>query len=529
MAYHTEIYLLIFLPLALLSYQLAPKKLRWLALLFDGYVFFFIISKKLIIFLIVTTLSTYFIGCGLARMKLKCQKTLESTSKEDGSKVKKLYKKKEKLLLAGGIVLLLAIIGYLKYYNFFAVNMNGLLAAAGSSFAFPAKKLLLPIGISFYTLQAISYMVDVYWEKIQAEKHLGKLALFLSFFPQIMEGPISMYSQTADDLWKCESLKGENLTHGCVRILWGLFKKMIIADRLYILVQAVFEHYENHHGVVIAAAAVAYTVQLYMEFSGCMDIVIGTGRMFGITLPENFRQPFASRNAADFWRRWHITLGVWLKTYVFFPVSVSGVVKKWNRFGKKHLGKYVTKLGVSALALFPVWFCNGLWHGPRWSYLFYGMYYFIILLAGAALEPVRNKILTVSPLNENAFYWRIPQTLKTWVIIFVGELFFRANGLAAGIKMFQSMFQNFELRKLWDGTFLTFGLDLADYLAIGIGCAIVAIIGMLKERNLFEASDIQKMRLPVRWAIYYSLILAVIIFGAYGAGYQQVDLIYAGF
>ena len=234
------------------------------------------------------------------------------------------------------------------------------------------KTLLLPIGISFYTLQAIGYMADVYWEKIPAQRHLGKLALFLGFFPQIMEGPISMYEQTGEDLWKGEDLRGENLSAGWSRILWGLFKKMIVADRLYVLVKAVFEHYQDYSGSIVVFAAIAYTLQLYMEFSGCMDIVIGSGRLFGVRLPENFCRPFASKNAAEFWRRWHITLGAWLKTYVFYPVSVSRMVKKWNRFGKKHLGKYLTRLGATAMCLFPVWLCNGLWHGPSWHYIFYG-------------------------------------------------------------------------------------------------------------------------------------------------------------
>ena len=139
-----------------------------------------------------------------------------------------------------------------------------------------------------------------------------------------------------------------------------------------------------------------------MEFSGCMDIIIGSGKMFGVTLPENFRQPFFSKSAAEFWRRWHITLGVWFKTYVFYPVSVSGIVKKWNKFGKKHCGKYLTKLGISALCLFPVWICNGLWHGARWSYIFYGMYYFVILLAEVAVEPLRDNILEICHLDKNA-------------------------------------------------------------------------------------------------------------------------------
>ena len=529
MAYHTSVYLFLFLPAALLAYQLTPKKVRWVTLVLSGYAFFWAVSGKLVLYLMGTALVTHYIGIWLSSVKLQYRLAASGLPREESNRIREQYKKKEKKILAGGIILLLSALIYLKYYNFFVQNANFVLEAAGSKFALQTKTMLLPIGISFYTLQAIGYMADVYWGKINGQQHPGKIALFLGFFPQIMEGPISMYSQTADALWEGNSLKGENLSRGSIRILWGLFKKMIIADRLHVLVQAIFEHYENYHGVMIAVAAVAYTVQLYMEFSGCMDIIIGSGRMFGVVLPENFRQPFASKNAAEFWRRWHITLGVWFKTYIFYPVSVSAVVKRWNKFGKAHLGKYLTKLGVSAFCLFPVWLCNGLWHGPKWSYIFYGMYYFAVLFAGVALEPVKNGAVRLFHLNEQAIYYRIPQVLKTWIIIFTGELFFRANGLRAGLSMFRSMFQNFEIQKLWDGTLLNLGLDQADYLAVVAGCMVVAIVGIIKERNLLGEEGIGKLYLPVRWAIYYGLILAVVILGAYGTGYQQVDMIYAGF
>lgn len=529
MSYHTSAYLFLFLPLALLAYQITPKKVRWVTLLAAGYVFSWMVSGKLVIHLIGTSLWSHYIGVWQAWLKSRCHMELEHASKEECANIKKNYKKKERTVLAGGIILLLAILGYLKYYNFFAQNMSQLSATLGRREPLQAKALLLPIGISFYTLQAIGYMVDVYWEKIPPERHPGKIALFLGFFPQIMEGPISMYSQTADTLWKGTSLKGEHLAHGSIRIFWGLFKKMIIADRLYVVVQAIFENYSQYKGAVVAAAAVAYTVQLYMEFSGSMDIVIGSGRMFGIILPENFRQPFFAKNASEFWRRWHITLGVWFKTYVFYPVSMSGIAKRWNRFGRKHLGKHLTKVGISAIALFPVWLCNGLWHGPRWSYIFYGMYYFSILMCGIMLEPVRNKCLEILHINDQMFFWKILQTGKTWIIIFVGELFFRANGLRAGIHMFLSIFRDFDLNKLVDGTLLNLGLDQADFIAIGVGCVVVALYGIVRERNLMGETKLQKLCLPVRWALYYGLILAVVIFGAYGVGYQQVDLIYAGF
>ena len=279
--------------------------------------------------------------------------------------------KRKKRVLKFGIFLLLGIILYLKYRNFFFGNVSKLAMAFRIDWSYRDQQILLPIGISFYTLSAIGYMADVYWGKVKAEYSLVKTALFLGFFPVIVEGPICRWEDVEDTLFKNESVKAENVFKGSYRIIWGLFKKMIIADRLAVLVDKVYVGYESYSGAIILVAAVSYTIQLYMEFSGCMDIVIGSAQLFGIHLPENFRQ------------RWHITLGVWFKNYIFYPVSISKTARKWNKFMRKHLkgnfGKYMARMGIAALALFPVWISNGLWHGPKWNYIFYG---FLLIVYG---------------------------------------------------------------------------------------------------------------------------------------------------
>ncbi len=489
-----------------------------------GYLFFWLLSGQLLIFLLGTTLWTYAVGQWLSMLKMLSEFQARDTDKETAVRIKKSYKKKEKLVLAAGILALLAVLGWMKYYGFVVQNLNRLFGTG-----IQELKWVLPIGISFYTLQAIGYMADVYWDKIRSPLSLKKTALFLGFFPQIMEGPISMYPQTADDLSEGRPLTLENLSMGTVRITWGLFKKMIIADRLNVLVNALFDHYDQYSGVMIIVAAVSYTVQLYMEFSGSMDIIIGSGKMFGITLPENFMQPFFARSASEFWRRWHISLGAWFKTYIFYPVSMSKLVKRWNRFGRKHAGKHMTRVVASAIALLPVWLCNGLWHGPRWSYIFYGLYYFTILMLEVLLEPLKTKVHAALGVGEDSNAVRVLQTIRTWLIIFTGELFFRAISLKAGLSMFGSIFRNFSFQPLRDETLLRLGLDRADFMVIAAGCMIVFCAEILKERKMLDIQKLQNLWLPARWSIYYGLILSVIIFGAYGAGYQQVDLIYAGF
>ncbi len=538
MAYNGWEYLLVFLPIVLLVYQLTPQKHRWITLLLAGYIFFWSVSGKLVLYLIGTTLFTHYIAVWLAWIKAKCRTDTAACEKTEAGVIRKACRRKEKHVLIFGICALLGVLIWLKYYNFFIYNINLVLAHNGSDYGLPVKQLLVPIGISFYTLQAIGYMTDVYWEKVEVFRHPGKIALFLGFFPQIMEGPISSYSQTADQLWEGNALTVDNLSKGSIRIFWGLFKKLVIADRLDVLVGVLFNQYESYQGVMILIAAVAYTIQLYMEFSGCMDMIIGSGKLFGIVLPENFRQPFFSQSASEFWRRWHITLGEWFKTYIFYPVSVSSLVKKWNKFGKKHYGKYMTRLGVSAMCLFPVWLCNGLWHGPRWNYIFYGMYYFVILLGEVAFEPVGKKLRTLCHIHKESLPCCCFRILKTWIIIFTGELFFRADWLSQGMEMLRSAFTgwpalNYEACSRWKDsiyyTMVSLGLDKGDYYVIIAGIIVVAVWDTIKEMKLLGEEGLRRLWRPVRWAIYYGLIMAVLMLGAYGIGYTQVDMIYAGF
>ncbi len=527
MSYDAIFYIFIFLPVCLAVYWITPGRHRWKVLLIFSWAFFFLISRGLLIFLIGASLLTYYTGICLSWFRAEERDRLSGADRAEKKRIKHKYQRCRRGILALGIILLLAVLAYLKYYNFFVRSMDML--PDWLSLHLEEKNLIMPVGISFYTLQAIGYMADVYWGKILPEKNPGRMALFLGFFPQIMEGPICRYSDTAETLYAGKPLRYQNIVDGYVRICWGLFKKKIVADRLAIPVATIFDNYTEYSGVLIAVGAIAYTIQLYMEFSGCMDIIIGSGRLFGICLPENFRQPFCARSAAEFWRRWHITLGTWFRTYIFYPVSMSGCVKRWNQFGRKHLGKHATQIGVAAAALFPVWLCNGLWHGARWSYIFYGMYYFILILAGEAVKPLRDRALAVCRIREEAGYWKAIQTVKTWVIIFTGELFFRADGLRAGLHMFRSMFHDFKLSHLWDNTLLTLGLGKADLAAVAAGCIVAAVVGHLMEKKINILQRLAQAPLPVRWCTYYALILAVIIFAAYGDGYQAVDMIYAGF
>lgn len=509
MGYNELPYLALFLPAALAAYQLTPSAYRKYVLLVFSWLYFFLCSHLLLIYLVGVSLAVYLLGRAMGRTDRRSFR--------------------RKLFCGAGIAALFGGLLYVKYTNFFIRILNGIGSRSGLWGGIPAKKILVPVGISFFTLEAVSYLLEVCWGRAEAERDFCRVALFLGFFPQTLEGPIARYQDTAMQLTKGEGIRLENLRDGAVRIFWGLFKKMLVADRLNTAVGTIFNNYTQYHGAMTAISGVLYALQLYMEFSGVMDIVNGSAQMFGITLPENFRQPFFSQTAAEFWRRWHITLGVWCKTYLFYPVTTSGLTMRWNRYARKKWGKYAARIGISALALTPVWLFNGLWHGPQWNYIFYGIYYLVILLLGEILAPARQAFYAATGFHEDSAFWKLFRILRTWVIIFIGEMFFRANGLRAGLFMFRSMFREFRLRSLWDGSLLALGLDRWDYAVIVLGTAAVFVYDLLKEKNRPLWEIISTKKTPVRWTFAYCLIFAVIIFGAYGSGYQKVDLIYAGF
>lgn len=349
MAYHTTLYLILFLPSAAAVYQITARPYRWYILLAFSLYFYICFGEGLLRYAAAAVVATWISG-----LLIELQ--------AGGKKAQKLW-----LLL--GLGSLLGTLLTLKYSNFFAVNGNRLWGLLFSETPFSVKQIILPLGISFYTLSVAGYLIDVYFGKLQAERNPGKLFLFLTWFPMVMEGPICRYGELEPELFAGKGISWESLCFGIQRIVWGLFKKMVIADRLNVVVKEVYEGYTAYDGAVIAFAALAYTVQLYMEFSGCMDMVIGSSGIFGIRLPENFSRPFFSKNISEFWRRWHISLGGWFKEYVFYPVSLLRSIRSISKRIRKR-NKHWGETAAAAMGLFPVWLCNGLWHGPRWSFIF---------------------------------------------------------------------------------------------------------------------------------------------------------------
>lgn len=528
-SYYSIFYYILFLPLVLIIYQLFPQKKRWFVLLIGSYCFFWSLSGILIIYLLLSTLSIHYTGLWLSSIDNDFHEFTADMEKAEKKKQKKIYQRKKTHVVAFAVIIHIGLILVLKYSQFFSTNINTLFCWLNIPVQIVVPKFAIPIGLSFYTLQAVSYIFDVYRGVIKADKNLGRLALYISFFPQIMEGPICRYSDTAQQLWEGKPITYNNLTLGIQRILLGMLKKFVVADRLNPLIKAVFKSYGSYDGGVIALAAVCYTIQLYMEFSGTMDIVNGTAEIVGVRMPENFERPFFSKTISEFWKRWHITLGTWFRDYVFYPLSMSKLSKRITSKARKKIGNYYGALLAGSIALFTVWFFNGLWHGVGWNYIFFGMYHFVLILCGNIFMPVAIKITDSLKINRNHGIYKLFQMIRTSILVVIGELFFRATDLTAGFAMFYNMVSNMTFASVTNRSVMKLGLDKEDFGIVAVTLIIILVVSILKEKGHHLRKDISGKILPIRWMFYFGLIMFIIIFGAYGPGYIPVDPMYADF
>lgn len=460
------------------------------------------------------------------KTKLACA-NLEKDKKKP---IKEKAKRKKKIIIILTLALNFGILLFLKYFNFFGGNLNSLLSIMNLNLSIPHLDLILPLGISFYTLQATSYAIDVYRGKYKAEKKLGKVALFVAFFPQITEGPIGRFDQLGNQLYEPHSFSYKNATHGIQLIIWGFFKKMVIADRAAIYVNEVFANYTEYSGVIIVLAILLYTLQIYAEFSGAMNIVTGVSQIVGIHLPSNFERPFFSKSVQEFWRRWHITLGTWLKDYVFYSVSCSKLCLAITSGVKKVFKGHIGKLIPAAFALFFVWFGNGIWHGASWKYIFYGLYYYIIMMIGMLFEPITNKIIEKLKINIHSFSYRLWQIMRTTLFVCIGMLIFRAEGLHMAWQMFTSIFTFENIHMLFDGSlFAIEGFKHSDFIVILLSVILLFVVSLFQEKGYKIRETISKQNLLFRWTVYYIAIFSIIIFGIYGEGYSVSSFIYGQF
>lgn len=391
-------------------------------------------------------------------------------------------------------------------------------------------KLATPLGMSFWMVIGIGFLTDVYWGTVKEKTGIFKPALLLGFFPLMTSGPIVRYKETAQDICGGHKFDYERVTFGIQRIVWGCFKKLVISERLAVIVNTVYGDYNAYPGFYIILAMCCFSLQLYTDFSGCMDIVLGAADVFGITLPENFETPFFSKNVSEFWRRWHITLGIWLKEYVLYPVLHSGIFRKFKKACKKALGKKWGERIPLYTGMFISWFLIGYWHGGTWNYIFgVGLWFWFVIVSGEILTPLFHKLAQVLRVNRECFSYKLFQCLRTFAIVSVGLAFFRAPGAKEGVRILMAVGKEWNPYVLFGQNILTLGLDLPDFIVTIAGCLALLVVSILQYRGGSVRKQLAKQNLVFRWAVYLVLFFAVIIWGKYGAQYNAADFIYQGF
>ena len=521
--YTTFSFFLLYFGITWLVYSLVPQKVKWCVLLAGSYVFYFISSKGHIIPMVAASLIVWAIGLALQKLDKTCKLKRKQAEKAEKKAIRAKYNKYKCWVLWLGIISTVSLLLVCKYSNFFIDTTNAIFKSSIAN-----VKIVQPLGISFFVLQAVSYMADVYYGRVEAEKNPFRISLYLSFMLTVVEGPIARYGDLGVQLNTCKYATYEDVSKGFTRVLWGLFKKVVIADRAVILVSAVFDDPEKFNGIGILAGIAFYTLQLYCEFSGVMDVMCGLGSMFGIKVPENFARPFFAKTINEFWQRWHISLGTWLRDYIFYGISFSKAFKNLSAKAREKFNPYYANLIPTAVALFFVWFTNGFWHGSGWKYITYGLYYYVLMMLGLFLEPLFVKICKALKINRKSKPYALFQIIRTVIIVNFGMLIFRADDLKTAISMFKGIFTRFSISGFLSGG-NGFGLSKYDYLAIVVGFVLMVVVGLIQEKGIDIKDRIFKLPYLVKFVILMVFLFSIIIFGAYGAGYQPVDLIYAGF
>ena len=521
------IFLLVLFP----AYFLFPKKYRnyqWTVLLLASYIFYVFAGLDVMVFLIITTVSTWYAGLKLGQTNARYKVRAKEMAAEEKKALKRISTRKKRVILMLVCLLNFGILAVLKYANFFISNVNSLLVRLGSGTIAPLD-LLLPLGISFYTFQSIGYVIDVYRDKYAPDKNLFQYALFVSYFPQIIQGPIGRHNDLAHQLYVPHRFDYERLTFGLQRMLWGCFKKLVIADRVGLWTSTVVSGYMDYKGITVFLGVLFYTVQIYADFSGGMDIVCGVSEALGIELAENFRRPYFSRSVAEFWQRWHITLGAWMREYVFYPLALSRPFGSMTRKLRKSVGPYAAKVLPTSIASFIVFILVGIWHGAGWHYVVYGLYQAWFVSTGTLFQGLYAKCRAFFHVDEERAGWKLFQGIRTTLVITIGRYFVHAPSLKEAFYMLKATVSQFNPWILFDGSLYKMGLDRQNFTLMLFAVFVMLAVDAVQERGIRIRETIARQNIVIRWAIYYAAIFAIVIFGIYGPGYDAASFIYQKF
>ncbi len=463
---------LVFFPVVVAGYFLVPDRFRWMLLLVASYFFYMCWNPRYAILIALSTVIDYVAALQMGR------------AERPSARRAWLF-----LSLAANLGLLFTF----KYFGFFSANVDWLLESLGMRERMPALDVLLPVGISFYTFQTLSYTIDVYRGECKPTRHFGKFALYVSFFPQLVAGPIERSTRLLPQFFEKHAFDADRIRSGLLLMAWGFFKKLVIADRLAVYVTEVYNGDTQYTGLTILVATYAFAFQIFCDFSGYSDIAIGTARVMGYDLMRNFDRPYYARSVAEFWRRWHISLSTWMRDYVYVPLG-------GNRVG-------VPRLYINLMATFLV---SGLWHGANWTFVVWGLLHGGYIVASRATASARSSLAQRIGLWDHSRIQSIAQTVFTFHLVVFAWIFFRAESFDQAINLIGRMAVDF---RPWDAEALT-PMAMPEILAALAGIAIMETVHLLQFR--MSVSDrLFAMPLPIRWAGYCGLVYLTIALGSF--------------
>lgn len=496
----------------LLVYYLAPARLRWVVLLVASYGFYLAGGLGAMGYLLFTTLTTYWAGRALGALNQR----REALSREDKAGAEGL-KRRKKWVVFATLAVNFSLLYLVKYLGVTA-RLLGLPQ--------PPFELLLPLGLSFYMFQSVGYVIDCYRGKYPPERNIAKFALFVSFFPQMVQGPISRFGELAPQLTAGRGFDADKVKYGVQLAMWGYFKKLVISDRAGVVVATVFGDYTQYRGTLLFAGVLFYCIQLYCDFSGGIDITRGVAQMFGIDLAENFRRPLFATSLTDYWRRWHITLGQWMRDYVFYPMSLSKPLARLGKWSRRHIKGKLGKIIPTSVATFTVYFLIGIWHGLELRYILFGFWNGGLITAAFLLEGRFQRWREGLRIQTDSAPWRLFQMARTWALVFLGRYLTRAGSVRSALWMIKMTAADPELAALWDGRMLQLGLGAGDMLIVFLGVAALLAVECYQERGGHVRQALEGWPWAVQWLAILVPLAVIVVLGAMGGDYIAPGFIY---
>ncbi len=477
---------IIFLMITFIIYYSTGSKHRWVVLLTASYAFLAYANIIYIIPIFISSVSSYFIGIAISRSAHL----------------------KKKSLLGMNVLINVSMLIALKYLTT-GSNLNTIIGVGYLSSASCTLGFAIYLGLSFYTLQAISYTIDIYYGRLNPEKHFGIFTLYISFFPKLLAGPIARAKDLIPQFHKQIRFNYSDVHAGLQRILWGLFKKIVVADRLGLIVDNVYKAPESYQGIQLLIAVLSFSLQIYIDFSAYTDVAIGTARVFGYHLSENFRFPYFATSIRKFWQRWHISLTSWFRDYLYIPLGGNRVT--------------TTRWYINIMIIFLM---SGFWHGSGLTFLIWGCLHGILYLGNDWLGKLSSPLC--ERIKNNPVICQYPCVLLTFSLVTFAWIFFRANSTGQAFYVIRHMFDGigqflFRINDIGyiTGVLVQLGLGRQDYFIVVSGVALIFFTEYLQYRKI-SLVKIDRYPLYVRWAIYYVLTISIFFFGSINTSQQFI-------